>query len=326
MRDGLAAAARAAFDGGRELSGRELSGVERLRGGSKKGVYRLAFENGRTAIAYLWSAEENFWPGGTGEDSDPLSHASGLALFEAAHAKLTGLGLRTPELYLADRTGSFLPADLAIVEDVPGENLEALLDRDPAAAEPVLARLGELLGVLARHTSPTPGKLAWLADSPTGEGRSCEAMVLDRAFVDLAEAAGRDARIAAARPRLAESLHRLAEAVRPRAEHAVVHGELGPDHVLVDAAGQPVLIDIEGLMHFDVEWEHAFLRIRFHEHHARLVDPARPLDEDRLALYTLAMRLSLVAGPLRLLDGGFPDRALMAEIAEHNLREALLLV
>jgi hypothetical protein len=37
----------------------------------------------------------------------------------------------------------------------------------------------------------------------------------------------------------------------------------------------------------------------------------------------LAMPLSLVAGPLRLLDGDFPDRMFMQEIAEHNAKEAL---
>ncbi|MGW3664645.1 hypothetical protein [Streptomyces sp. NPDC005141] len=40
----------------------------------------------------------------------------------------------------------------------------------------------------------------------------------------------------------------------------------------------------------------------------------------------LAMRLSLVAGPLRLLDGDFPDREFMQGIAERNLREALALL
>ncbi|WP_435834910.1 hypothetical protein [Streptomyces albogriseolus] len=35
------------------------------------------------------------------------------------------------------------------------------------------------------------------------------------------------------------------------------------------------------------------------------------------------MRLSLVAGPLRLLDGGFPHRTERRDIAEHNAREAL---
>lgn len=103
-----------------------------------------------------------------------------------------------------------------------------------------------------------------------------------------------------------------------------MHGELGPDHVLVDADGDPVVIDIEGLMYFDVEWEHVFLRIRLHDDYRPLAVDG--LDEDRLALYMLAQRLSLTAGPLRLLDGDFPDRAFMAGIAEHNLNMALELV
>lgn len=141
---------------------------------------------------------------------------------------------------------------------------------------------------------------------------------------DLAEAASRDPRIAGARDRLEERLLGLAGAVRPRMEYAFVHGELGPDHVLVDVAGNPVVIDIEGSMYFDVEWEHVFLRIRLHDaHRPPAVDG---LDEERLAFYMLAQRLSLTAGPLRLLDGDFPDRASLAAIAEYNLEKALELV
>ena len=148
--------------------------------------------------------------------------------------------------------------------------------------------------------------------------------MLDRALRDLREAAGRDARLAAARDRLEDRLRELAALVAPRAEYALVHGELGPDHVLVDAGGRAVLIDIEGLMLFDAEWEHVFLRLRFAGRYAALSRPG--LDPRRLDLYMLAMRLSLVAGPLRLLDGDFPDRAFMRGIAEHNLREALALL
>jgi hypothetical protein len=74
--------------------------------------------------------------------------------------------------------------------------------------------------------------------------------------------------------------------------------------VLVDDQGEPVLIDIEGLMFFDVEWEHTFLQPRYGEHDRWL--RRDHLDEARF--YRLAMHLSLVAGPLRLLDGNFPDR------------------
>lgn len=86
--------------------------------------------------------------------------------------------------------------------------------------------------------------------------------------------------------------------------------------------GDLALIDIEGLMYFDVEGEHAFLRLRFGPHYDALLTEG--LDEDRLRLYRLAMHLSLVAGPLRLLDvGDFHDPEFMRGIAEHNLGQVL---
>ncbi|MFG3062227.1 phosphotransferase family protein [Streptomyces sp. NPDC048231] len=317
-REQLTSAARAAL--GR---GRRLEAVERVAGGSKKGVYRLVMDDATTAIAYLWDGAENYWPAAEGDDdlTDPFSPGLGLDLFQAAHTRLGALGVRVPAVRLVDRDGTHCPADLAIVEDLPGESLEELLARDPGAAAPVMARLAESLKAMRRHRAPAYGKVAVVDGGGTSRGASCEGVVLDRALRDLAEAASRDSRIAAARERLEERLLILAAAVQPRAEYAVVHGELGPDHVLVDEDGNPVAIDIEGLMYFDVEWEHVFLRIRLHDAYQRLeVDG---LDEDRLALYMLAQRLSLTAGPLRLLDGDFPDRAFMTGIAEYNLKQAL---
>lgn len=308
VRDRLTGAVRAGLGGGRRIGG-----VERLRGGSKKGVYRLAFDDGSTVVAYLWDAAEDYWPdrGEARDDSDPFAHASGVDLFLAAHRHLDALGIRVPRLHWAD-------AEIALVEDVRGGTLEALLDRDPERARPAMRRLAEILETMRRQRGPGFGKVAF---PPGRAGGSCEEVVLGRALGDLAEAASRDARMAAAHDRVRDVVHDLAAAVPPRSRHGLVHGELGPDHVLVDELGDPVLIDVEGLMFFDVEWEHAFLRIRFGEHYRHL--RAAGLDERRLAFYTLAMRLSLVAGPLRLLDGDFPDRAFMRGIAEHNLREAL---
>ncbi|MEV6156494.1 phosphotransferase [Nonomuraea sp. NPDC052129] len=304
---------------------RRLADVTRLRGGTKKGVYRLLLDDGFTAIAYIWDAAENYWPGLQVDDpADPFSPASGLELFEAAHRRLDGAGVRVPRVYLADRSRELYPADIAVVEDVPGGTLETLLQRDPRAAAPVLARLAEALEEMRGQVAPGFGKVAWVDRGGVSAGRSCEQLVFDRALVDLEDGAARDGRLAAARDRLAGVVRELAAGVRPRSAHALVHGELGPDHVLVDAAGRPMLIDIEGLMYFDVEWEHAFLRLRFHEHYESL--RWEGLDERRLSFYTLAMRLSLVAGPLRLIEGDFPGREFMRGIAEHNLQQALAFV
>ncbi|MDX6347070.1 MAG: hypothetical protein QOF84_1860 [Streptomyces sp.] len=319
-RDHLEGVARAAL--GTE---HRLVGVSRLRGGSKKGVYRLTFDNDSTAIVYVWDEAENYWPttqaAGADDHADPFSPASGIELFEAAHRHLDTLGIRTPRIRLADRSRSHYPADIAVVEDVPGDNVEALLRKDPRGAETTMARLAEALGAMRRRQVPRFGKVALIDKGGASEGSSCEQVVLDRALDDLTEAASRDTRITRSHDQLEALVRTLAASVRPRSEYGLVHGELGPDHVLVDRHGQPVLIDIEGLMFFDVEWEHAFLRLRFGEHY-RWLDHS-DLDERRLTFYTLAMRLSLVAGPLRLLDGDFPDRDAMRGIAEHNLREAL---
>jgi len=236
----LAAVARAALG-----AKRRLIGVSRLRGGSKKGVYRLTLDDDSTAIVYIWDDAENYWPITRADDvedhADPFSHASGIDLFQAANRRLEALGIRTPRIHLTDRSKNHYPADIAVVEDVPGENLETRLRRDPCGTETTLARLSEALDVMRQHTGPGFGKVALIDNGGVSRDRSCEQIVLDRALDDLAEAASRDARIARVRGRLEDKVRELAAAVCPRSEYALIHGELGPDHVLVDRFGQPVL-------------------------------------------------------------------------------------
>jgi hypothetical protein len=301
--------------------------VERLRGGSKKGVYRVRVDGTpmTSVIVYSWAEEENFWPGHGGIDSsDPFAPASGLVPFLSAQRSLGSLGVRAPRVLLADGSRHCYPADVAVVEDISSGTLEALFESDPARAAAALDDLAVMVDVMHRHVAPKHGRVDLLEQGGTASGVSCEQLVFDRALRDLEEASDRDRRIYSADGPLRERLHDLAALVNPRTEYGLIHGELGPDHVLFDADGHAVLIDIEGLMHFDIEWEHVFLRLRFGERYPVLSRPG--LDPRRLDLYALAMRLSLVAGPLRLLDGDFPDRAFMREIAEHNLKEALALL
>lgn len=248
----------------------------------------------------MWHPDEDFWPA-------PFRDATGLELFDGAHERLSAVGVRVPEVLLRAPGGPL--GDVAVVEDVRGGTLEQWIARDPRRAEPVLARLGRAVRAMHAHTA-----------DPAQPG--VEHAVLRRALTHLAEAAARVDHVAAVRERLADLLRTRHAAVTPRSRFGLVHGELGPDHVLVDPdRDEPVLIDIEGAKPFDVEWEHAFLELRFGPHYHHFADPE--LDPARLALYRLATYLSLVAGPLRLLDGDFPDRAGMVDIVEQNIARTL---
>jgi hypothetical protein len=308
-----------------------VASVTRLAGGSKKGVYRLGCSDGFSAVLYVWSAADDFWPADASgaEGAGVFGHASGLGLFSAASQRLTEAGVRVPLVYLTDPSQALYPADIALVEDVRGGTLEELLAADPAAAAPVMERLGEMLRSMWGRRAARVGKVADVAafgDGVTGApgmagaldaagalGASSERIVLERALRQLAGAADRVPSVASARPRLEETLRGLAASVTPRASYGLIHGELGPDHVSIDDRGQPVVVDIEGAMYFDVEWEHAFLRLRFGRDYAWL--RVSGLDDQRMSLYALALDLSLIEGPLRLLDGDYPDRDEMLAIA-----------
>lgn len=308
-------------------AGVRTGAVERLRGGSRKGVYRVHLEGAGapSVLVYRWDEAEDFWPvTHAAVQGDPLAPVSGLAPFLTAHGTLDDAGVRVPRVLLADGSRRRHPADVAVVEDVTGGSLDTLLATGDPRAAAVLGELAAMLDVMHRHRAPQYGNVHALAHGALPPGVPCERRILDGALRDVAEAARRDRRIADAADALRDRLCALAEQVRPRAEHGLVHGELGPDHVLVDTAGHPVLIDIEGLSFFDVEWEHAYLRLRFGEHYPALARPG--LDPHRLGLYALATHLSLVTGPLRLLDGDFPDREGMEAIVEHNLASALALL
>ena len=94
----------------REVFGtaRSIVSVDRLAGGTKKGVYRVTVDDGTSAVVYVWSADEDYWEGLLPDSSnDPESvfaHSSGIDLFEAATRRLESVGARSPRLFFTDRS------------------------------------------------------------------------------------------------------------------------------------------------------------------------------------------------------------------------------
>lgn len=293
----------------RSALGRTVTGTERLAAGSRKGAFRLRLDDGGSVVGYVWAASEDWWSGVREPETGPFADATGLELFAVAHAGLTAAGVRTMELLLLDRD-----AGVALVEDLPDDSLEDLIERGEAG--PALHGLAGMLRAMAAVRGPRCGKVLG-----PGHDEPFAALVLERALRHLDSAAGREPRVAAVREDIGAALRERAAAVTERDGYCLVHGELGPDHVRIDRAGRPVLIDIESVMLADAEWEHAFLELRFDADYPVL--HADGLDEARLRLYRLATYLSLVEGPLRLLETDFPDRKLMRDIAEDNLARLL---
>jgi hypothetical protein len=277
----------------------DATSITRLDGGSTKGVYRVTRAGGETVLVYRWHPDENFWPARIAIDTGPFGGMPSRQDFLSRHETLRALGVRVPEVL-------GLHGDLALIEDVRGGKLEDHLDGE--AAEDLLARLRETLLTMHSHRGLPDGRP--------------EDHVLERGRRALAEAARRVPELEAGPTVCEEALTSRHAAIEPRTEAGLIHGELGPDHVLVDDDGRPVLIDIEGTMTFDVEWEHVFLEIRFGDHYGRL--RTVELDPARMRLYRLVMYLSLVAGPLQLVDGDFPRPDGMREIAAANLERVLL--
>ncbi|MFI6820975.1 phosphotransferase family protein [Micromonospora sp. NPDC050187] len=302
-----------------EAYGRRLRSAQRLTGGTRKGVYRLTLDDGNTGIGYVWNDDESYWPPAVDPDrSTFFADGAGIDIFVAAHREVAEAGVRVPRIVLLDRSRRLVPGDVAVVEDVRGGNLERLTVRDPDRADPVLRRLGAAVRAMHSRTWDHAGRPGAGASSPD---RPVEHVVRDRALRHLAVVARRVDRIAEVRDRLAGMVRERCAVLAPRARFGLIHGELGPDHVLVDDHDEPVLIDVEGAGYLDIEWEHAFLELRFGERYHHLA--VGGLDVDRLRFYRLALHLSLVEGPLRLLDGPFPDRAGMLAIVEHNIGRTL---
>ncbi|MFF4893553.1 phosphotransferase family protein [Micromonospora chersina] len=302
-------------------SDRRLTALDRLTGGSKKGVYRLRLDDQTSVMLYVWAAGENYWPPSPTVPDDPFTDASGADLFAANHAALTAASVRVPHLMMLDRDGHYLDADIALVEDAGALRLEALLERDPATTAAPLSALGDALRRMHTTFGPHYGKLAAIAGGEASQARRPEDVIVDRALGHLDAAAARDARLADAHHRITAHVRHLRSAVTGREEYGLVHGELGPDHVLVTPAGEAVMIDFEGLTYFDVEWDHAWLQMRFGDTYSAL----RPVDLDphRLELYRYAQTLSLIEGPLRIADTDYPDRKWMLGLAEWNITKAL---
>ncbi|KYP81892.1 hypothetical protein AYJ22_15825 [Ferroacidibacillus organovorans] len=297
--------------------------VSQLRGGAQKVVYRVSCDDGFTCILYVWDPSENYIlrDGSIESRLETLGASFGAELFEFNHKYMNQLGLSLPNVLYLDRTKSSYPFDFAMVEDVGNVDLPKYIQCHPESKKDVFEKLNEMLTKMHSHKIDKYGQLNKVAEI-LNQSSPLEEVILENSLQDLEYLSENVTSIRKNKDRLTEVLYSLYDAVPPRKEYGMIHGELGPDHVFVRQNGQPVLIDIEGVKFFDIEYEHSFMKFRFNDDYDYL--RYENLDAHRMRFYKLHLHMSYTSGPLRVVQqGDFPDIEFMRDITKYNLKSTL---
>ncbi|WP_199620183.1 phosphotransferase [Paenibacillus alkalitolerans] len=300
-------------------SGYLVAEVTKMHGGAQKVVYKIDCKNGFTCVLYVWDSSMNYFQQEI-ETQNMNERSYGADLFEMNNNFLTRQGIPTPALYALNKEKRLCPFDFALVEYVHGRKAEDYFQSDSATQDKVFHRLGDMVERMHAIERQAYGKLNHMG----GGAEQCHLFKMENAKNQLAYASRYIDEISINRVKILDLLQLLESRINPRNRYGFIHGELGPDHVLINENFEPYLIDIEGAMFFDIEHEHSFLQLRFQETYRYLNNDS--LDHDRMLFYKLHHHISITSGGLKLLHRGFPDKHFAKGIVDHNYRSVLRMI
>lgn len=227
-------------------------------------------------------------------------------------------GIRTPALYDLNNDRGRYAYDFALVEYVDGQKAESYFQHNnPKDRDALFQRIRDML----THMHNIQRNVYGNANDNRKKAEPCYKVKRFDAETALSYASRHMTDIRKNEERLLEKLSELEAAIQPRDLYSFIHGELGPDHIWIDHAMQPCLIDIEGAGFFDLEHEHSFLEFRFGDLYQYLKN--NDLDPARMTFYRFCHHLSLVSGGLKLLHRQFPDQQFARGLAEYHARCAV---
>lgn len=293
--------------------------ANQMHGGAQKAVYTVRCSNGFRFVLYVWDVRMNYFREEL-EQKEAAEAMSGYGgePFRTVNEFMEKLQVRTPKLYHFESGATTGDADFAFVEYVEGREASDFFQADTKIQDRIFEPLADMLNRLHRQTRTHWGKLHEpLTQSPSG----CHLPMLAQARRELEYLAENVPVFRNHHDRFVEVIQGLAAKIQPRPSYGFIHAELGPNHVLVDRELRPWLIDIEGALFFDPEYEHSFMEFRFDNYDRYLRTGG--LDPDRMAFYKLYHHISYSDAAHRLLQRGFPDAETVKEIMEFNTQSAL---
>lgn len=288
-----------------------------MHGGAQKVVYKVDCSNGFSCVLYVWDLTMNYFQE---EIEDDISNVQsfGSNLFELNNKFLIEHSIRTPALYDLNKERNRYTFDYALVEYIAGQEAEAYFNHtDSRVKDNVFQQLGDMITRMHANQRNVYGKLQHCENSR----RPCHLIQLENAKLQLAYASQHIEGIRVNQTKLLDTLYELESRIEPREQYGFIHGELGPNHVLVTDELEPYLIDVEGAEFYDIEHEHSFLEFRFGDFYRYLKNDH--LDLNRMLFYKYHHHISLVSAGLKLLHRGYPDQQTAQDITDYNYRCAM---
>ncbi|WP_246354181.1 phosphotransferase family protein [Paenibacillus phytohabitans] len=291
--------------------------VTKMHGGAQKVVYKIDCTNGFSCVLYVWDITMNYFQQEiAGQNTNAQSYGS--EQFEINNRYLLEHSIRTPALYDMNKDRNPYDFDYALVEYVAGQAAEAYFSHsDSRVKDTIFQRLGDMITGMHAGESEIYGK----PDQTEHDTGQCHLIQLQNAIIQLTYASEYIDVIRRNQGKLLDMLYKLESRVEPRRRYGYIHGELGPNHVLVTDQLEPCLIDIEGAGFYDIEHEHSFMEFRFGDFYRFLKNDN--LDVNRKLFYQYHHHLSLISAGLKLAQRGYPDQQTAKGISDYHTRRAL---
>lgn len=274
-----------------------LINMEPLLGGAQKHCFLAECGNGFSFVIYKWCEETTYF---TYDSETAIFRSSSASLFEENNKIMLENGVLTPKIYFIDRTRNEQNYDYAFVEYIDGLDIENISSKSPQRMSKAIESLTNNINKLHKIRSNRVGQIDRMQDEEfdiltfyfENLCEDCDYLINnDKDFKEMYLYAKEEASL-------------LLKRISKSTEYTFTHGELGPNHVIVDKDNNAFLIDIEGAKFCDVEEENSFLKIRFNNLLQAVDDE---VDEDKMLFYHITHCFGNLRGAIELKAKGYYD-------------------
>lgn len=285
----------------REVFGEDckLASLERLLGDAQKHTWLAKCTNNFSFVIYQWSGSATYFDY---DQADAVFRSSSAGLFELNNRLFREAGALTPKLYYMDRSRQEQDCEYCFVEYIDGADMDYILAHEPERLDRVIEGLTVSVNRLHKIKSNRIGQEGRLQD----EGFDVLPLCLKSIAENSEYLQSHDAERKEFFIKVEARAKSLAEILPAWSSYTFIHGELGPNHVMVDKDDTAYLIDIEGAKYCDVEEENSFLNFRFER---RLKGVSDPVDADRMLFYHVFHCFGNLRGAIELKQKGYYDMA-----------------